>query len=125
MRKLIYVLMVLALSLAACAPPSYNSSADYFDGSVLVEYYQTRMRGHDDSMTITFNDKGNYEVHFSYTEGFENSRFNNPDKAPLPEDFTFTVTDGPRTKVITQYILPGFLTVTITHNGRTESHDFK
>ncbi|HEX9008299.1 MAG TPA: hypothetical protein VF837_03525 [Patescibacteria group bacterium] len=120
---LVFALILLAFSTISCSK-QYNSKADYFDGSVLVEYNTTTAQGENDNLTITFYDKGDYQVDFSYTKGYENNSWNHG-KAVLPENFKYTVTDGPRTKVITEYVLPGFLTVSITHGDKTESHDFK
>lgn len=117
-------ILILCIVLSACGSREYESKADYFDGAVIVEYYQTMQNGSDDSLTMTFNEKGTYHVYFSYTKGYENNRYNKG-RATLPEDFTIVVGDSPKSKVITQYVLPGFLTVAIAHGDETESHDFK
>jgi len=117
------LVIFLAIFLYGCSR-SYESKADYFDGGALVEYYQTTRSGSDDYLTMTFNEEGDYEIKFSYTEGHEDSAYNKG-KHTLPEDFTISVTDNPKTKVITQYMLPGFLTVEITHGDKTEAHDFQ
>ena len=122
MKRFLIACIFTTFILASCR--TYESKHDYFNGTVLVEYFQTRSRSSDDSITLTFNDKGTYDVEFSYTEGYENNRFNQG-SATLPENFSITVSDGPKSKVVSQYILPGFLTVTITYNDKTESHDFK
>lgn len=119
--KMFVLLLVLGV-LSSCQ--AYESKADYFNGAVLVEYHQTTQRGNDDYLTMTFNEKGDYSVKFSYTAGYERSRFNQG-KATLPKDFNITVVDSPKSKVISQYVLPGFLTITITHGDETESHDFQ
>ncbi len=125
MKKLFSALLLLvcSLTLISCTR-RYESKSDYFDGNVLVEYNQTTQNGVDDSLVFTFNEKGDYTVSFSYTKGYEDNAYNKGQHT-LPEDFTITVTDDTKTKVISQYVLPGFLTVTITHNDVTESHDFQ
>ena len=120
---LISVFACLLMILSACGE-TFQSKADYFNGIVLVEYFQTTESKNDDSITFTFNEKGDYEVSFSYTQGTEHNSFNQGEHT-LPKDFVISITDGPRTKVITQYLLPGFLTITISYQGQTESHDFK
>lgn len=119
----IFLIVLLAGGLTSCTHV-YDSSADYFDGTVLVEYHQSTSRNSDDSVTFTFNDTGDYNIKFSYTNG--NSQGASPlSGAKLPADFKYTVKTAPRTKVVSQYVLPGFLNISITHDGVTESHDFK
>jgi hypothetical protein len=125
MRRFLVLILILTLSLSLTSCRTYNSKADYFDGNVLVEYNQTTRRGEDDTITFTFYEKGDYNVKFSYTDGNKRGATALSGPTTLPDDFTFTVTDNPRTKVISQYVLPGFLTVAITHNDTTETHDFK
>jgi hypothetical protein len=124
-NKILFIIVaaITVVSLTSCR--TYNSKADYFDGNVLVEYNQTTHRSEDDTITFTFYDEGDYSVKFSYTDGNQQgaSALSGPTK--LPADFTFTVKDNPRTKVVSQYVLPGFLTVAITHNEITEIHNFK
>lgn len=117
------LIILLSLLLSGCSS-IYESKADYFDGKVLVEYYQTT-ENEDDNVTFTFYDKGNYEVHFSYTDGKETGIGAFSGSIDLPEDFTFSVDNAPRSKVVSQYVLPGFLTITIIHNGQVESHEFQ
>lgn len=109
--------IVLAVSATGC---TYQSSATYFGGSVLVQYFQTRVRGENDNLTITFNEPGTYHLAFTTT----------PDKSKygsqyMPDNRDVTVTTAPRSYVISQYILPSFLRITITRDGVTETHDFQ
>lgn len=117
MKKVLIVSILALIILTSCQ--IYESKHDYFDGTVLVEYFQIKTCCSDDSLTLTFNEKGNYYVQFSYTERYWQL------KTTLPEDLSITVVDSPKTKVVSQYVLPNFLTVTITHNNVIESHDFK
>lgn len=125
MKKIVLILigsLFLAALLSSCQ--DYRSSASYFNGGVLGEYYQT-LSHNQDSFTLTFYEKGEYQVHFSLTPGTESRSFNRKWAMTIPEDFTINITDSPRVKVINEWILPGFLRVTITHNGKVEYHDFK
>ena len=125
MKRLFALAFVILLSaiVAGCSR-QYDTKYDYFNGKVLVEYHQTTRVGYDDTLEMLFSGKGQYDVAFTYTKGTENNRWNQ-DKAKLPQNFTISVEDQPLTKVIHQEVLPGFLTITITHGDATESHDFK
>lgn len=117
--RIIIALVVAAVLMSACST-TFQSKEDYFDGAVLVEYFQIKRADQSDNVTFTFNEPGEYIVTFSYT----------PDKrvlfnADLPENFTVTVGDSTVSKVVNQYRLPDFLTITIEHNEVMESHDFQ
>ncbi len=116
---LIALLAVSALTLSGCNT-EYESKASYFNGTILAEYHQTRTRGSDDTFTFTFYEPGTYNVTFSAIPG-ESSR----GQEYRPQGFETTIEQAPRVRVINQYILPDFLRVTITHNGVSETHDFK
>jgi hypothetical protein len=118
-----FALFILLFTTTACSR-IYQSKADYFKGSVYVEYLTNSRSGTNDNISLTFYDKGVYDVVFTYTKGTEKSIYNSG-KATLPENFSITIENSPRTRVITQYVLPGFLTVSITRNGTTETHDFQ
>lgn len=115
----IALLIGLLFSISGCR--EYQSNASYFDGQVLVEYHQTKSRGSDDSVTLSFYGAGFYQVAFSSTPGK-----NDKNAQYMPKDFNTTVLLSPRVHVINQYILPDFLRITIKRNGMTtEVHDFK
>lgn len=109
--------IALILGTAGC---SYQSSATYFGGGVLVQYYQTKVRGENDNLTITFYDPGTYHLAFSTTPG-ESKRGNQY----MPDDRDVTITTAPRPYVISQYVLPDYLRITITKDGVSETHDFQ
>ncbi len=115
----IALLLVTALSLSGCKT-EYESKASYFSGTILAEYHQTRTRGSDDTFTLTFYEPGTYTVSFSAVPG-ESTR----GQEYRPQDFEVKIEQAPRVRVINQYVLPDYLRVTITHNGVSESHDFK
>ncbi len=112
------MLLLAMLTLSGCQ--EYDAKASYFEGSVLAEYHQTRSRGSDDSITLTFYEPGKYEVAFSRTPGKGGRGAEH-----MPQNFTVDLEQAPRVRVISQYILPDFLRVTITHNGKSETHDFQ
>jgi len=113
------MLLIGMVAIAGCQPPEYFSKSSYFDGAVIVEYKQSRMRGTNDYLTFRFYEKGNYDISFSTTHRggcFGENR--------IPQNFTKTIEVPPREIVVEQYILPNFLQITITRNGKSESHDF-
>lgn len=122
MRKVVFLLVLgcLFLLLIGCGGTAeYLSKASYFDGTVAVEYEQTRITSHNDYLTFRFYEEGTYEISFSIT----------PERSTrgqeyLPQDFEITIDDVPREVVKEQYILPDFLRITITRNGESETHDF-
>jgi opacity protein-like surface antigen len=120
MKRILSVclLLVAALTLSGCQ--QYDAKASYFEGTVLAEYHQTRTRGSDDTFTLTFYEPGKYEVEFTRTPG-QGGR----GSEHMPQNFTVELDQAPRVRVISQYILPDFLRVTIKHNGKTETHDFQ
>lgn len=120
MKRILAVCMLLLGMLTLSGCQQYDSKASYFEGSVLVEYHQTRTRNSDDSITLTFYEPGKYEVAFSRTPG-KGSR----GAEHMPQSFTVDLDQAPRVRVISQYILPDFLRVTITRNGKSETHDFQ
>ena len=122
LRILLVFFVLSAILLVGCAQ-TYETKTDYFNGAVLVEYHQVSRGSQNDTLTMSFMEKGVYDVKFSYTKGFENDRYNR--NVALPKDFSITITDSPKVKVISEYILPGFLTVAVTHGEATETHDFK
>ena len=124
MKKIwsIFVFLVLSFLLVSCSIV-HDSKAEYFDGNAIVEYHQTFAAGEYDYLTMTFSEKGEYRVIFSFTKGKEDAYFNTGKM--LPEGFSVLIDDNPKTKLVSQEVLPGFLTVTIKHNGVTESHEFE
>jgi hypothetical protein len=120
MMKRFAVLAALAcvVLLGACSR-EYFSKGSYFDGAVIVEYKQSSSRGSADYLTFRFYEKGTYQVTFSITPG-KGGR--GQDK--IPQNFTRTFDEAPREVLVKQYILPDFLRVTITKEGKTEINDF-
>lgn len=121
LRKLsLFVGLVIGVALlAGCKHRQYFAEGSYFDGAVIAEYKQSRARGSNDYLTFRFYEKGTYEISFSIT----------PDKGgrgqdKIPQNFTKTIEVAPREIVVEQYILPDFLRITITKDGKSESHDF-
>lgn len=120
MKRLLAIVMLLVAALTLTGCQQYDAKASYFEGTILAEYHQSRSRGTDDTFTLTFYEPGKYEVTFSRTPG-QGSR----GAEHMPQNFTVDLDQAPRVRVISQYILPDFLRVTITHNGKTEIHDFQ
>lgn len=119
MRKVVFLLILVGcLFLIGCGG-TYHSKASYFDGTVAVEYDQTRVANHNDYLTFRFYEEGTYEISFSITPetSIRGQEY-------LPEDFEITVADAPREVVKEQYILPDFLRIIITRDGESETHDF-
>jgi len=116
--RLLGLLLLVAVFLAACSGREYHSAASYFDGVVAVEYNQNLPSSSDDYLTFRFYEEGTYAISFSVT----------PDKSDrrgdLPEDFVFEAASVPREIVVEEYLLADFLRVTITWNGQSEHHDF-
>jgi len=120
MKRILVIALLLATALTLSGCTEYDSKASYLNGAVLAEYHQTRTGGSDDSFTFTFYEPGTYEVSFSAVPG-KSSR----GQEYRPQNFEAKIDQAPRVRVISQYVLPDFLRVTITHNGATETHDFK
>jgi len=116
MKKLFVLTLLLFLTVGCTA--QYESKGRYFNGDVVVEYLQQAAAGTKDYVTFKFYKKGEYKINFSVTK-----RGRGTDK--LPENFTLLVENTPREYIVTQKILPDFITVTIENNGITESNDFK
>lgn len=116
MKRIAIFLAVVALILTSCR--EYHSKADYFNGKILVEYYQTSTASEDDNVTFTFNDEGTYKVTFACTPSKKCNV--NP-----PEGFTIEVKGSPSSKVVNQHVLPWFLDVTIERNQVAETHHFQ
>lgn len=121
--KRIFMICLIALAIFAlpgCIGQEYHSKASYFDGKILAEYDQLGTRSTDDTFTLHFYAPGHYDVAFSKTPGK-----NDWGAEYMPQNFSTNVLFPPRVRVISQDILPGFLRVTITRNGVSETHDFK
>ena len=117
MLRKVLIIGLLAASLAACNEP-YESKASYFNGSVTVEYLQTRSRSSDDYLTVRFYDPGTYQISF---EGVPGKSGRGSDKMPKP--FTITVSAA-REVIIRQFVLPDFIRVRVIKDGTEELHDF-
>ncbi|MDO8537032.1 MAG: hypothetical protein Q7R94_02190 [bacterium] len=123
LRKLsLFAGLILGIALlASCgrSPSEYFSKGSYFDGAVIAEYKQNTAHGTNDYLTFRFYEKGTYKISFSIT----------PDKGDrhrdkIPQNFTETIEVAPREIIVEQYILPDFLRITITKDGKSESRDF-
>jgi hypothetical protein len=122
MRKFLMfavVLPLLAVTLAAC---QIERKSSYFEGKILAEYIQTAASG-DDTFSLTFYEPGTYSVKFELTPG-KNNRSGRGQEV-MPKDFEMTLDTAPRVRIVSQYKLPDSLRVTITHNGVSETHDFR
>ena len=121
LRKLsLFVGLVVGIALlAGCEPRQYFAKGSYFDGAVIAEYKQSRAREMQDYLTFRFYEKGTYEISFSITP---NKGGRGQDK--IPQNFTKIIELAPREIVVEQYVLPDFLRITITKEGKSESHDF-
>lgn len=126
MKRILMSAVALGLStflLTGCIHDAYDSQASYFAGSVLVQYHQTPNRTEDDTLTITEYGTGSYHVSFTETPG--KSGDPKEDLQRMRKDFDAVVTQAPRVRVVSQYRLPNFLRVTISHDGTSETHDFQ
>jgi len=116
----LFVCLILGIAvLVGCGSREYFAKSSYFDGAAIVEYKQNRVHGSNNYLTFRFYEKGTYEIAFSITPG---KRGRGQDK--IPQNITKTIEVAPREIVVEQYILPDFLRVTITKDGKSESHDF-
>ena len=80
MSKKIMLLLALAIIVSLSGCTEYYSKSSYFNGTVAVEYKQTKTGGSDDYLTFRFYDPGTYEISFSTPPGRSRTGL-------LPEDF--------------------------------------
>lgn len=119
MRKhkvLSFLSIVACLVFLVACYQAYDSEQTYFSGSIAVHYHQTN-GSEDDYVSFTFNRVGTYEIYFAYTAGKETLPH-------LPANFTIVVAQAPLIKVVSQSILPDYLTITIKNGTSSEQHDF-
>lgn len=120
MKRFLSICLIAASAVALAGGGQFDSKRTYFNGAVLAEYHKTLCCESDDTFTLTYFEPGNYQVEFSVTPGksVRSGKY-------LPKGFTAMIEHAPRGQVISQYILPSYMRVTITHNGVTESRDFQ
>jgi hypothetical protein len=106
------VLMLVIVGMLSGCVGTYYSKYSYFDGAVIVEYRQTKLRGNNDYLDFEFFEIGKYSIYFSSKNGKH------------PSNFEIDITKTPRRHIIEQYILPDFLTISIQYNSSVESHEF-
>ena len=133
-------LIVAGIMMSGCKE-KYATKQSYFDDAVSVEFIKTHASDGNDYLIFQFYEKGTYEVHFetlsnpietgsqtphrpkgikfwNYTER------ESPDKKYLPKNFVMNIETTPSKFVITQYILPTFIRITITRDRKSEFHSF-
>lgn len=109
---IIGILMISMVGLSGCHDIRGHSIHEFFNGEVVIEYTQYN-RQMDDFLKITFNSDGIYNLTF------------NP-ALEIGKNKTFVInTCPPQTRIISQYQLPDYLTITILHDGNFESYEFK
>ena len=106
-KLVVLVLIFVIFGLVGCIR-SYDSVHSYND-EVVVEYHQTKRTGINDYLKFTFNKGGNYTFYFS------------PELKDNTSKITFHIENAGEIRLVEQYILPDFLT--ITYNN--ESYEFK
>jgi len=120
LRKLpLIAAIIVFLALSSCNNGEYFCKDLYFNSAVIVEYKQSRSRNSDDYVTIKIYERGTYYINFSKTNGKRCSS-----SATIPQDIVKNIETAPREIVIKHYILPDFLTISISRDGKVESHDF-
>ena len=120
---LVAFVLITSFALSACSNIRADSEQTYFDGSVLVKYQQFSSNVND-MMSFTFYDPGKYHIAFKWTPGKSSPLGRGPEY--MPKDRDVTIKKSPRTILVSQYILPDYITVTITNSsGQVESHDFQ
>ncbi|MFA6096185.1 MAG: hypothetical protein WC788_00990 [Candidatus Paceibacterota bacterium] len=119
MSKTTTLLLALAIIVSLSGCTEYYSKSSYFNGTVAVEYRQTKTGNSDDYLTFRFYDPGTYEISFSIPSGKAKAR-----TGLLPEDFKQEIETAPREITIKQHVLPDHIRITIKKDGQTESHDF-
>lgn len=118
---ILFIALVILLRLNNNQPPKENyAKASYFDGSVAVEYQQTRQFDKDDFVTFRFYEPGYYQVRFSLFKSSDRDGANE-----LPVNFDATVTTFTREIVVKRRVLPDYLRITIVGHNGDETHDFR
>lgn len=108
---LVFVAMV---TLLGCSGIAFDSKVTYFEGSVLAEYHGNSQLGSHNYLTVTFYEKGNYEISF-----FELSCRDRE----FPADIQVIVKSSPRVRIV-ENVDPGF-GLAIIKDGRKECHKFE
>jgi hypothetical protein len=112
------ICLIIGTALFVGCGRGYFAKNSYFNGAVIVEYEQNTMHGTEDYLTFHFKEKGTYEISFSITPG------GGSDQKNVPNNITKVIEATPHEFVIEQYILPSYLRIMITKDGKSESHDF-
>ncbi len=112
MRKIVFLLVVLAICLSACGTPPKPQLAELLDGDVTV--VRDNSIGMD-NVAITFSKPGKYTVSFEARDVFFSSL------APATQSFTVTqVPDGANIGVPSGIDL----IIHVTIENRADSYDF-
>jgi len=109
-RKIILIIGIIAIStLILCGCTRAKDRHEYFGGAVIIEYEQNTA-GDDDYLILRFYDTGEYTFNF--------------EPNLKTKDFSITIKSVPREKIIKQYVLPDFLTISVWYKGQVESYEF-
>ena len=112
-------LLIGVAFLAGCYEEFFMSRRSYFHGAVIAEYKrQSSVRGTNDYLIFRFYERGTYEITFSARGEGDRSQYK------VPQDITEVIEVAPREIIVERQILPEFLRITITKDGKLESHNF-